>query len=993
MRLQDLKITSLLRLGLGGLLVMFVAVGAMFWNHSNNAFLQTKGLYEHPLAVRRALGSLEVDILVMHQGMRAAVQSADEAALAVTLQEIEISGSDAMQQVNVLFERYLGPRSDLTSLRDAMAKWSVTRDEAIRLWRAGQTAEAVARVKPGGAVATQKEVVVGHLRTVDAFAERKGDQIYQAAAAHNAATGLHLVIIVPLLLAVSLIIVWGLLRAVNTPLSDLTVTLEAFRHGNLGIRSRNTSANEFGTLAAAFNAMADAMQTQAQIDHNLAELAEITLKYEEFHSLCREVLVGLLARTGSQVGAVYLLNEEQTEFVHFESIGLAATRHAAFSASLQEGEFGVAVATRRIQHLKDIPADTRLAVATVSGDFFPREILTIPVVSEPSVTAVISLASLRPFDAASLRIVNEIWSVLTARINGVLAFERATALAARLESQNCELEAQKGELTTQANELATQNIELEMQKDQLDEANRLKSAFLSNMSHELRTPLNSVIALSGVLYRRLANVIPAEEYGYLEVIERSGKNLLALINDILDLSRIEAGRTQLSFSRFSLHDCVGEIVAMLMPQARDKNVALTNRVGDDLPALTSDPDKCLHILQNLVGNAVKFTAAGSVEISARQVGDGIQVVVRDTGIGIAAEQLPHIFDEFRQADDSTSRKYGGTGLGLAIARKYARLLGGRITVISTPGQGSAFTLWLPLEVSQSAPVGESEPSRSFAAAAADPPPPAPAGRGQRILLVEDSEPAIIQLTDILQSEGYRVDAARNGLEALALIERAPPAAMILDLMMPEIDGFQVLSTLRSSERSEPLPVLILTAKQITRDELSILKSNHVHQLIQKGDINKDGLLAAVARMVAPPPPSPRRRLRRAGKALVLVVEDDPDNLRTLQALLDERFEVITAPDGQAGLELARQYQPDLILTDIAMPVMDGIEALEALRADVALRDIPVIAVTASAMSGNRDEILARGFDHYISKPIAHEACGQPCKNIQPGGMNHENPGD
>jgi len=351
-----------------------------------------------------------------------------------------------------------------------------------------------------------------------------------------------------------------------------------------------------------------------------------------------------------------------------------------------EGELGAVLVTRQIQRITDIPADTRFTFAAVSGAFRPQEILTIPVLSDREVTAVISLASVRPYGAPSVRLVNGIWSMLTARVNGVLAFRKIKDLAEKLEHKNRELDAQKREVAAQADELTEQNTELEMQKRQLGEANRLKSAFLSNMSHELRTPLSSVIALTGVLNRRLANTIPTEEHGYLEVIERNGKNLLALINDILDLSRIEAGREDISVSRFSVRELAGEIVAMLEPQAREKNIALLNQVSGDLPCISSDLAKCRHILQNLVGNAVKFTEQGQVTIAARQMGNEIDVAVTDSGIGIAADQLPHVFDEFRQADDSTSRKYGGTGLGLAIAKKYAIMLRGRITGGKRAGQ-------------------------------------------------------------------------------------------------------------------------------------------------------------------------------------------------------------------------------------------------------------------------------------------------------------------
>ena len=515
-----------------------------------------------------------------------------------------------------------------------------------------------------------------------------------------------------------------------------------------------------------------------------------------------------------------------------------------------------------------------------------------------------------------------------------------------------------------------------MQKRQLDEANRLKSSFLANMSHELRTPLNSVIALSGVLSRRLATTIPAEERNYLEIIERNGKGLLTLINDILDLSRIEAGREGVNVSRCAVRELVDELVDMIEPQALEQKIALLNQMPADLPLITTDPEKLKHILQNLIGNAVKFTAQGRVTVTAAVQGPEMVIAVMDTGIGIGADQIPHIFDEFRQADETTSRKYGGMGLGLAIAKKYAQLLEGSITVESTPGKGSTFTLRLPLALG--VPEGvQAHQTKRFSSKRVPRLTSVPFGQGQVIQVVEDNESAIIQLTDILSSQGYRVQVAHNGQEALRQIAQTQPDAMILDLMMPEVDGFTVLKTIRAMESTSQLPVLILTAKLVTQEELKFLKGNHIHQLIQKGDINKDGLLAEVARMVAPPqapalPQSRRRRPVGPGKPVVLIVEDNPDNLSTARALLAGDYELIEAMDGETAVKLAKMHRPDIILSDIALPVMDGIAVLAAIREDEGLCSTPVIAVTASAMKGDRETILAHGFDGYISKPIDAE---------------------
>lgn len=423
--------------------------------------------------------------------------------------------------------------------------------------------------------------------------------------------------------------------------------------------------------------------------------------------------------------------------------------------------------------------------------------------------------------------------------------------AEELKKLNNELEAQKAALSEQSIELAQQNSLLELQTEQLNQTNKLKSNFLSNMSHELRTPLNSVIALSGVLNRRLAHKIPDDEYGYLNVIERNGKQLLSIINDILDLSRIEAGKVELIEEQFELNQLIADMVIMLKPLAVEKNLELIHKFPLEKITIYSDATKTTHILQNLISNALKFTSEGHVLVEATRVGHTVSISVTDTGIGIAKEHLEQIFDEFRQAESGTARKYGGTGLGLSIAKKYAGMLGGEVTVTSELGKGSVFTLTLPIQergqsfsdnslnknpVTDVKNVVETDLSGSYT-----------------ILIIEDSEPAIVQLCDFLQEENFGVMVAQGGQEALKLLDETEiiPNAIILDLMMPDIDGFSVLKSIRDAEKTENIPVLILTAKHITKEELSFLRKNNIHQLIQKGDVNKADLLLSIRKMIYP----------------------------------------------------------------------------------------------------------------------------------------------
>jgi len=973
MNIKNLKIGTQLKLGLAFMLLLVIALGTTAYIMCDRIQLETETLYNHPLMVRRAIDKLHVDIITIQRDMRDLFLADDEKKAASGVNRIDVAEADASAQLDILYSRFLGPRADVDSVKQAFVIWNSMCDESIRLFRQGRTKEAVERSKNSGVEITQSKVLLAALQKVDDFAVKKGDALFASSVKLTDSLNRQLVILTVVILLLAVILNLVLLRNIRKPLKALTDAARRFHDGGMDARCAYDLKNEFGELTASFNTMAEGVQQDKELAEKLAGLAGLMLSEYDTKKFFQATLNALAAHTGSQMAAIYLLSDDKKRFEHFESTGVDDNARQSFAADRFEGEFGPALASRKIQHIK-IPDDTRFVFHTVSGKFIPREIITIPILADNEAVAVISLASVGMYSKQSVQLIDRILVTLCARVEGILAYHKIKEFSKQMEHQNRELEAQKKELAAQTAELMEQNTELEMQKTQLNEASQLKTNFLSNMSHELRTPLNSVIALSGVLNRRLASRIPQEEYSYLEVIERNGKHLLELINDILDISRIEAGREDMEITKFDVNNLIAEVVSMIQPQAEQKKIELLHSAGDAELLITGDADKCRHILQNLIGNAVKFTEKGRVEITAGSSGNNILIKVTDTGIGISENHLAHIFDKFRQADGSTSRRFGGTGLGLAIARELAALLGGAIAVKSVPGRGSEFTLSLPVRYTAANGIIAAEAASGFKKTIQQTArKPAAGASAKTILLVEDSEPAIIQMKDFLEAGGYRTLVARNGGEALEIIGKTVPDAMILDLMMPGVDGFEVLKTIREAELTAHIPVLILTAKHISKEELKYLKRNNIHQLIQKGNVNRGALLDTVASMVFPElAESAKPQFKPQiinGRPVVLVVEDNPDNMITVKALLADNYTVIEAVNGGESVEKAKAHSPNLVLMDVALPGMDGIEAFKAIRQLPDLQHVPVIAITASAMVNDRETILAHGFDAYISKPI------------------------
>ena len=1056
----------------------------------------------------------------------------------------------------------------------------------------------------------------------------------------------HTIIFIITAILLSLLLAYVVTKSILSNVSALKNTMsEVTKTGTL-IKSELAGKNEISDMARHFNLLVERLQGQFWLKDGHASLNEETAGDLTYEDLVTKSTNFISRYVDACAGALYAYDSKRSLCELKASYAFVEGKHLSSEFGLGMGIVGQVAVEKKPILLKGISRDEALGkTGTVNEP--PKNIYALPLLYEKSLYGILEVATFEEITPLKIELLNMAAPIISTSLYTALQGRQIEILLESTQKANEELTAQAEELQAQSEELRQtsdelqgQNVELERQRLTLEDAGRMKSQFLSNMSHELRTPLNSVMALSRVLMMQAKDKLNPEEVNYLEIIERNGKSLLALINDILDLSKIEAGRMDVNPKPFSLRQTLENIVESITPIAGEKQIEIHQDIPGDLPLLESDEIRVSQILQNLIGNAVKFTNAGSVTVSVQSDKEKIAVRITDTGIGIAENDLPYIFDEFRQIDGSSSRRHEGTGLGLAIARKSTRMLGGEIAVTSAPERGTTFTLTLPIVWQGTAPVYEPivtrepsgvKPARKTILVVDDEPEmaamisryllqegyktvtatsgsealklaarelpfavtldiimpdmdgwevlqglkknpetrdipviivsiseeretgfalgavgyvtkpvskkqliseiqkigkpetrsimivddndldrqeirriieaeglkpivaedgaaclellkkqvpdvlvldlmmPEPDGfavlekiRGNpgtrdlpvivvtakdlteqdrnkltgnvfsvlektdaksttllaelrrilvdlenhpkhfgmeqpaalpRILIVDDNEAVIIQVKAVLESAGYVADVARGGKEAFDYVSHTIPDGIILDLMMPEIDGFAVLEKIRSTKATIKIPVLILTAKDLTPEDFKKLSANHIQQLVQKGDIDKDSLLSKVRSMVEgkeyietgnlkPGNQDPKlvsfqaepvqNRKPGGDPATILLVEDNTDNMTTIKAVLQNRYRILEATDGEQGLRMAEEVRPDLILLDMALPKMDGFAVVLNLKGNMELSNIPVIAMTAQVMKGDREKILEAGCDDYIAKPIDPE---------------------
>ncbi|MCL6559449.1 MAG: response regulator, partial [Firmicutes bacterium] len=509
-------------------------------------------------------------------------------------------------------------------------------------------------------------------------------------------------------------------------------------------------------------------------------------------------------------------------------------------------------------------------------------------------------------------------------------------------------------------------------KEIAEAATRAKSEFLANMSHEIRTPMNAIIGFSGLA---LKTGLSDKQYDYIKKIETSAKSLLGIINDILDFSKIEAGRLEMESTGFRLDDVMNNIANIVSVEAAKKGIELLSAIADDVPrALIGDPLRLGQVLANLANNAVKFTEAGHILIKAELLEKdekrcAIKFTVRDTGIGMTGEQMGKLFTAFSQADASVTRKYGGTGLGLTISKRLVELMNGEISVESSPGEGSTFTFTAAFARQ---PV---ERERSLLT-------PADLA-GLRVLVVDDSEPAREILTEQIKSFGFEATAVESGEEAIVELKRAvsyrPYGLVLMDWKMPGMDGIEASKMIVKDKKLGHTPLIIMVTAFGREEVIKSAEKAGINSFLMK-PVNQsllfDTIMQSFGRNVSgtaglrPVPESQTEITQGIEGAKVLLVEDNIMNQQVaVEILKGSGLAVDIANNGKEAVEAVAGSDYDLVLMDVQMPVMGGYEATRLIRADARYAALPIVAMTAHAVQGAREDCLGAGMNDYVSKPI------------------------
>ena len=768
---------------------------------------------------------------------------------------------------------------------------------------------------------------------------------------------------------------------------------------------------------------------------NLARFSRMLQGERDLATVSNLIMSELAPLVNAQYGVFYVTKreEDETKLELVASYGADSPEALKQEFHLREGLIGQAAADRRPIVLRDVPPDF-IRIGSGLGHATPANVNILPALFEDEVKAVIELASFNEFNETHQNFLDQLMESVGIVLNTIAATMRTEGLLKQSQLLTQELQARQTELTRKQQELhatneelqekaqllenekkqvEAKNIEIEMARraveekaEQLALTSKYKSEFLANMSHELRTPLNSLLILSKLLSDNAQGNLNDKQVEFARTINSAGSDLLNLINDILDLSKVESGTVTIEIGEMPTQHLKQHMERTFRQLAADKGLEFNVKFDPKLPeAIRTDEKRLQQIVLNLLSNAFKFTAKGSVTLGVRlaskgwspnnhalrEAGKAIEIAVTDTGIGIPQEKQRLIFEPFLQADGTTSRKYGGTGLGLSISREIARLLGGELQVRSKPGEGSTFTLYIPLEV-EAAGAAIGGTTARYDNSGAIVPSALPTGfdvsddrdelgKDPFVLIVEDDPTFAAILLDAAHEAGLKGVVSTAGAGTLAMARKLQPNAITLDLGLADIDGFVLLDLLKHDPDTRDVPIHVISGVDRSKSVMDMGAFGITEKPAERAELvrvfeslRNEGKNQKPRRRKPRPadsPPPITRAVPELAGAKVLIVDDDIRNIFSLTSVLESHdVEVLHAERGKDGILILEQTPGvDVALIDIMMPDMDGYETMHQIRQRSELADLPLIAVTAKAMKGDRQKCLDAGASDYIAKPV------------------------
>ena len=798
-------------------------------------------------------------------------------------------------------------------------------DAAIAALRPGEPAGA--RAQRDNVVAPTAEKlrdVLGELQGLFLRTEALADE--RVKETRNAAVTA-LTVLAALILAGLLWLLTDVNRRILIPCGAAAQALGDLGADRVPPRLFDQSEDEIGELGRNFNRTAElhAERSRALAERDIQASVNAVLTaaatVNDLAGFGSKVLQEIIQVSGASCAVLYL-PEPDGQFLPAVSLG----------GTEGEERIGREEARRAAQERRPIflSVDPRTpAINLYDGRILPRETVTIPLVYFDHVVGVLSLGAAQTFTAPARNALSAIAPSLAVALANASANERVAEQSRRLAEQNELLEEQRSRIARTAEEL--------------QRASALKDRFLASVSHELRTPMTVILGFTGALLRGAQGGLNPEQKQSLERVQRNAKMLLGLINDVLDISKIEAGKMEISRETIEVGALLNQIRSDFAQAAAKKGLKLTTEAAPNLGRVTSDASRLTQILANLVGNALKFTDRGSILVRAEpREHDRWALIVEDTGIGIPEEEHETIFEEFRQGEPEEHHGRGGTGLGLAIVRKLILALGGTISVESARGKGARFTVLLPRDL----PAESAAPSPDFPALSASP------DSQKTVLIVDDDEGVREFLALELKTYGLKILQATDGRKGLEMARKERPDAILLDVLMPELDGWETLRALKQLTETRSIPVVILSIVENRAFGISLGAVEHLVKPVER-----PALLLALTRAGV-----------LATKGHVLVVDDDADVRALLeQELVAAGYRARTAAGGMEALELARRERPSAVLLDLMMPPPDGFEVLYRIRQDPLLRDLPVIIVTARELTAADERMLNHSARRIIRK--------------------------